>query len=1342
MRVPPFRRNAFYPCLVLLSISCAGAQAAGYLEAGKPGDPESWRSTELQAEWGLDAMKAPYAYSAGYTGKNITIGILDSGFYDKHPGLPASRFLPVTASSVSGALNANNNNHGTMVSGTIGAARDGKDMHGVAFDATVYEGNTNATDGFLFGTSDPKFPTSDAKYFSAVYDALAAKGVRLISNSWGSQPGSEKYSTLTDIVDAYWQHEKFRKDNNGQGTWLDAAAKVSKNGVINNFSAGNTGYANASLRGSYPYFHPELEGNWMTTTGYAQQQGQVYNKCGIAKYWCVAAPTGPSSTSWSGSAANPTAIYESFNGTSAAAPHASAALALIMERYPYMTNEQALTVLFTTSQNMEVDSSRKIIKRDPVVYKDITPLKISSSKVPNEIVGWGLVDLQKAMDGPAQFLGRFDYNLPDGQKDSWRNDISQEAIVQRKKEEQAEVDAWQAAKAPPPAATADDKTKFTYSVTADRIAYLTKKLANPDTYIAGLTKSGGGQLTLLGNSTYEGETRVNGGELVIGKGGSIVSASVVNNTGLLTVDGTAGDATVNAGGALGGGGRVNKVQVLDGGALRGRAGQTLTMASLDLKTGSTLDVALAAPGQMRPFDVLGDLALGGKLDVSDAGGYGQGVYRLFDYGGLLSDNGLKIGSLPSGSPDARLQTALARQVNLVISSNVQFWNGSTTAPASTIAGGAGVWTAGPATNWTDANGTRSEASGTGFAVFQGPRAPAAGSTVTVDASLGVVRTGGLQFIGTGWTVNGDALVLDGAGGSTTVRVGDGTQAGASDTANIQASLTGSGKLVKDDLGTLILSGRNSYAGDTTVKAGTLAVNGTLEGGGGLSVLDGARLRGTGTVGATTIAAGGTVAPGNSIGTLTVHGDFLQAPGSFYQAEVAPGGGNDRIVVDGVAHLQGGTVQVVRTGDKPFAFGQRYNLLTAAGGLTGSYAGLSGDAAPISLFVGPRLSYDAANAYLDIAQVAPLVTAAATRNQAAAAMGADSLADFSGLKIAVLNLQTVAQARSAFDQLGGEVHASAKTALIEDSRFVRDAVLRRLRTASATGEAPAATPGQGSQTLAAVPGRFGVWGQAFGSSGHTGRSADAARLSRSASGFMGGVDGPLFDEGRIGVVGGVSHTGFDVKDQQASGSSDNYHLGVYGGTEQGPLALRSGLTLTWHGMSTRRTVSLPGYAENLVGDNRARTAQAFGEIAYKLKAGAADVEPFANLAHVNLSTGSLRERGGWAALRARGAGTGVTFGTLGARASMDFELGGVSATARASLGWRRGFGDIAPQVTAAMFGGTPFTVTGVPVARNATLAELELDVRVAPRATVRLAYGGQFASKTKDQSVRANLDWKF
>ncbi|PMZ30536.1 hypothetical protein C1X25_36075, partial [Pseudomonas sp. GW247-3R2A] len=45
-------------------------------------------------------------------------------------------------------------------------------------------------------------------------------------------------------------------------------------------------------------------------------------------------------------------------------------------------------------------------------------------------------------NGPGQFLGRFDANLGAGVKDTWRNDISQVALDQRKREEAEEVAAW------------------------------------------------------------------------------------------------------------------------------------------------------------------------------------------------------------------------------------------------------------------------------------------------------------------------------------------------------------------------------------------------------------------------------------------------------------------------------------------------------------------------------------------------------------------------------------------------------------------------------------------------------------------------------------------------------------------------------------------------------------------------------------------------------------------------------------------------------------------------------------------------------------------------------------
>src|SRR6185369_4986698 len=77
---------------------------------------------------------------------------------------------------------------------------------------------------------------------------------------------------------------------------------------------------------------------------------QVYNQCGIEKWSCVAAPSlGTITSSVSVVAGVPTAGTTSFSGTSAAQPHATAVLGVIMERFSYMTNEQAISVMRTTA---------------------------------------------------------------------------------------------------------------------------------------------------------------------------------------------------------------------------------------------------------------------------------------------------------------------------------------------------------------------------------------------------------------------------------------------------------------------------------------------------------------------------------------------------------------------------------------------------------------------------------------------------------------------------------------------------------------------------------------------------------------------------------------------------------------------------------------------------------------------------------------------------------------------------------------------------------------------------------------------------------------------------------
>lgn len=114
-----------------------------------------------------------------------------------------------------------------------------------------------------------------------------------------------------------------------------------------------------------------------------------------------------------------------------------------------------------------------------------------------------------------------------------------------------------------------------------------------------------------------------------------------------------------------------------------------------------------------------------------------------------------------------------------------------------------------------------------------------------------------------------------------------------------------------------LSGVNTYTGGTTVSGGTLSVNGSVCG--AMTVLAGGTLQGTGTVCDTSNA--GIVAPGNSIGTLTVAGNYTGNGGTL-QIETVLGGDaslTDRLVVTGntagstnvrVINLGGGGAQTV------------------------------------------------------------------------------------------------------------------------------------------------------------------------------------------------------------------------------------------------------------------------------------------------------------------------------------------------------------------------------------------------------------------------------------------------
>lgn len=756
--------------------------------------------------------------------------------------------------------------------------------------------------------------------------------------------------------------------------------------------------------------------------------------------------------------------------------------------------------------------------------------------------------------------------------------------------------------------------------------------------------------------------------------------------------------------------------------------------NLGFDENATLVMDLGAPdGVNDRLDVAGNLVLDGSLDVVDAGGFGKGVYRLINYGGVLDDRVLELGLLPIGwTPDeVGIQTAILGQVNLFVGeqpTTTNFWNGGHQTANGTVNGGTGEWTA-TATNWTNMSGTESGAySPATFAVFMGEP-----GTVRVNNADGAVSTSGMQFGTDGYSVRGDDIALSGA---ANIRVGDGSAVGRGYKATIESNLIGSGSLTKTDLGTLLLSGDNSFSGGTTVRAGALIVNGKLVG--SLDVLGGV-LGGSGTVGNVALAGGTILSPGNSIGTLNVANITYDA-NSVYEVEVDNTGRSDLVVASGVAIINGGTVKVLaenRTDDgSTYAPNTSYTILTAADGVYGTFAETQEDFA----YLTANLSYDPTSVHLTLVrdtQSAPsFCLSGFMANQCSTANAVETIGPGNAVYDAVLTLGTNA-APHAFDLLSGEVHASAKAVLMEDSRFAREAALGRLRLAL---DGTAAD--RSGMAEKRINDAFAFWGQGLGSWGNWTGDGNAASLDRSLGGLFLGGDAAIGNNVRLGLFGGYSNSSFDVADRNSSGSSQNWHLGVYGGTQLGKLGLRFGGAYAWHDIASARSAAFTGFSNDLSAEYSAQTGQVFGEAGYRFDAGKASFEPFANLAYVGLSTDGYSEAGGAAALTAGSQSMSTTFTTIGLRAKTEVGFGETTARLTGMAGWRHAFGDVDTFATHAFSGSGAFIVAGVPIAQDAFALDLGATVNLTKDATLGVAYGGQFGSGLVDQSLKANLAVRF
>jgi fibronectin-binding autotransporter adhesin len=418
-----------------------------------------------------------------------------------------------------------------------------------------------------------------------------------------------------------------------------------------------------------------------------------------------------------------------------------------------------------------------------------------------------------------------------------------------------------------------------------------------------VVQQGTGTTVLHGNNSYTGTTEVIAGTLFVNGNQSAA-------TGLASV---ASGATLGGTGTIGG-----DVTIADGATLSpgnaSNAPGTLTInGGLTLGGGSVLSYdfgqANVVGGPLNDLtEVQGNLVLDGTLNVqaTPGGTFDPGLYRVISYAGTLTNRGLAVGTIPS--PDFFVQTALSNQVNLINFAGLElsFWDGDA-GPKNdgVVNGGDGTWqNFNGNDNWTTEqgfpNGPSADAS---FAIFA-----ATAGTVAVDNGFGSVNVSGIQFASDGYVIQGGAVTLVASSGfpnGAVIRVGDGTSVGAGFTTTIDSVLTGAPALVKTDLGTLVLTADNSYAGGTAINGGVVQIaSDTNLGAAGTQLgLDSGTLRVTANVTtnrATTLgAAGGTFEV--TAGAVFTHAATIGGAGSLTKA------GAGTVLLTAANSYGGGTV---------------------------------------------------------------------------------------------------------------------------------------------------------------------------------------------------------------------------------------------------------------------------------------------------------------------------------------------------------------------------------------------------------------------------------------------------
>lgn len=562
-------------------------------------------------------------------------------------------------------------------------------------------------------------------------------------------------------------------------------------------------------------------------------------------------------------------------------------------------------------------------------------------------------------------------------------------------------------------------------------------------------------------------------------------------------------------------------------------------------------------------------------------------------------------------------------------------------------------------------------------------------------------------------------------------------------------ISGPGHLTKSGQGVLRLSGNNTFAG-IDIQQGGLHLSGNNRftrdvtvGKDALFKLDGqlngsnltlnqaiAEINGTITNGTTTINSGsllhgngtladtvvnGVISPGNSIGKLTIIGNYSQGPSGVYLAEIGSHNQSDQISVTGQAKIDG-TLKIVAT-ESPSALDTNYQLLSAGKGIQGQYAQI--DTSSLSPFLALKVQYAANSIYYSIGRGAQIALHGETLNQIATASLVDSLPNSHFLVRKLTSLMPNA-ALHALDTLSGEIYASLPTVLAEQSRVVRDTALQHARINSVESVTET-SDNEGARAWARIE--------------HTNQQIKSINSKKGALPVHSqesipfiGADFIWQDAFRIGGIAGSGHSTVQVHQNDSRSKVKANYLGAYFSRQWNHWNVLGGITQASQTLHTLRHVKIDTQTiEDLTAKHDATTRQFFLELNTQCAIGQGAVEPFGQFSHVRVAADGVEESGGNTRLLVNRQTVNTHIETVGVRFNSHFLAQPSDRwTVSGALAYRHTGGDTASTAKLAFPATQSFRVIGANQGKNAAVGDLGLTFYTTPHSQLKLGYTGIFS----------------